>query len=31
MIKRLSLLFAFAVAAFVTGCSGQQAKSPDAT
>jgi len=31
MIKRLSLLFALAAAALVAGCSGQQAKAPDAT
>ena len=31
MMKRFSLLFALAAAALVAGCSGQQAKSPDAT
>jgi hypothetical protein len=31
MIKRFSLLFALAAAALVAGCSGQQAKAPDAT
>ncbi|HET9325430.1 MAG TPA: DUF3798 domain-containing protein [Candidatus Eisenbacteria bacterium] len=31
MTKRFSLLFALAVAALVAGCSGQQAKAPDAS
>jgi hypothetical protein len=31
MLRRLSLLFALAAAALVAGCSGQQAKAPDAS